>query len=119
MAQKRKREEARDEDQSLIPAIKEREARLAEMLQQKREEGAARVREAEWAAERRVADARAESARSAESRRKREAEAAEAEVIELRRGLEERVADIAKTAGRNHEKAVAALLDAVRGKDRA
>ncbi len=119
MARKSKREEAHDEDQSLIPAIKEREVRLAEMLQQKREECAARVREAEAAAERRVADAREESARSTESRRKREVEAAEAEVIELRRGLEQKVADIAKTAERNRERAVAALLDAVRGKNHA
>ena len=116
MAHKGKRDEAhQDEDQSLIPAIKERETRLAEMLQQGREECAARVREAEAAAERRIAAAREESAVSAESRRRREAEAAEAEVIGLRRGLEQRAAAIATMAERNHERAVSALLNAVRG----
>jgi hypothetical protein len=116
MAQRSKREEARDEDQSLIPAIKEREARLAEMLERKRAECEASVREAEAAAERRIAAARDESARSAESRRKREAEAVEAEVVELRQGLERRVAAVAATAERNHARAVSALLDVVRGK---
>ncbi len=119
MAQKGRRDDEHDEDQSLIPAIKEREVRLAEMLQAKREECAGRVRDAEAAAERRIAEARDESAAQAEIRRRQEAEAAEREVVELRRGLEQRVAAIAAAAERNHDKAVSALLEAVRGERRA
>jgi len=101
------------EDQSLIPAIREREKKLAALLEETRRRCEQEVRQAEGEAARRVADAGANAARAAAARREAEAARVEAETGNLAQGLELELREIAETAARNLDRAAAVVVAAV------
>jgi hypothetical protein len=101
------------EDQSLIPAIKEREQNLAAMLQETRLQCEDEVRKAEGEGARRVARAKDQVAQSAAARRDGETKRVEAEVGDLSRGLDREIEDLERTAARNRDRAAATIVAAV------
>jgi len=108
----RKQQEVQ-EDQSLIPAIKDREQQLARMLEETRRECEEQVRAAEQGAARRIADAREEAVRSAGSRREKETERLQAEVDEMARELGSKIEQLERTRDQNLERAAKFVVGTV------
>ena len=111
-------EQENREDQSLIPAIREREQSLAALLEETRRRCEDEVRQAEGEAARRVADGGANAARAAAARREAEAARVEAETGDLARGLELEIREIEAVAARNLDRAAAMIVAAVWPEDR-